>query len=223
MLPSATEVLNLVEFLIAKYGLLIIPVGAFLENSVILGFIFPGVTLIFLSGYVARTQNENLVFIVILAVIGSFLGDNFDYFLGRKAGDLLVKKPLFRRPIKLVEPFVKKHGIWAIFAGRFSAWSRAWVALVSGIVRFSYWKFALASFCSAVVWTSLWIIGGYLVGGNKQLIEEWLGRGTFVFWVAFAVGLVYYFRTRLKLLVDLAVFEGKKHGNNVKNKIKARF
>ncbi len=222
-MPSVVDLINFVEFLISKYGIVIIPLGAFLENSVILGFIFPGVTLIFFSGYVARTHNESILFIVILAAAGSFLGDNFDYFLGRKAGNILAQKPLFKRPIKLVEPFVKKHGIWAVFAGRFSAWSRAWVALASGIVKFSYWKFAIASFCSALIWTSLWIIGGYLLGGNKQLIEEWLGRGTLVFWFAFAVGMVIYFRSRLKLLVELAVFEGKKHGNNVKNKIKSQF
>ncbi len=218
-MPSIVDVVNFVEILISKYGMIIIPLGAFLENSVILGFIFPGVTLIFLSGYVARTQHESVVVIIILAALGSFLGDNFDYFLGRKAGNVLAHKPLFKRPIKLVEPFVKKHGVWAVFGGRFSAWSRAWVALVSGIVKFPYWKFAIVSFCSATVWTSIWIVGGYLVGGNKQLIEEWLGRGTFVFWLAFAIGLVIYFRTRLKLVLDLAVFEGKKHGNNVKNRI----
>jgi len=82
--PSAAEIISFAEFLIGKWGIIIVPVGAFLENSVILGFIFPGVTLIFLSGFVARTTGESIWLIVGLATIGAFLGDNFDYFLGKE-------------------------------------------------------------------------------------------------------------------------------------------
>jgi len=222
-MPSVVDLVNFVELLIAKYGIVIIPLGAFLENSVILGFIFPGVTLIFLSGYVARGSGDSLLLIIGLASFGSFLGDNFDYFLGRKAGNILRSKPIFKKPIVLVEPYVQKHGIWAVFTGRFSAWSRAWVALVSGAVGFSYWKFAVSSLFSAVVWTTIWIVGGYLLGGNKELIDNWLTKGSLLFWGLFIAGLVYYSRTRLKLLLEVLVFEGKKHGNNVKNKFKSRF
>src|SRR3989344_3862730 len=103
-MPSAVEIINFAEYLISKWGIIIIPIGAFLENSVILGFIFPGVTLIFLSGFVARTTGDQLWLIIFLAAIGSLLGDNFDYFLGRKAGRLLENKPLFAKSVKTVEP-----------------------------------------------------------------------------------------------------------------------
>ena len=216
-MPSASEVLSIVEYLIKTWGIYIIPIGAFLENSVILGFIFPGVTLIFLSGFVARTTGESIWLIMMLAAIGSFLGDNFDYFLGRHAGKILEQKPLFAKPVAAVEPFLEKHGIWAVFAGRFSGWSRAWVALACGIVKFGYLKFAAASFASALVWTSAWIIGGYLLGGNRELIEQWLTRASVLAWLGFLVIMIYYFRTRIKLVLDLLVFSSRKYGNKVKN------
>lgn len=203
-MPSAAQLISIVESLIKTWGIIIVPVGAFLENSVILGFIFPGVTLIFLSGFVARTTGESVWLIVGLATIGAFLGDNFDYLIGRNAGKILKRKPLFARSVRTVEPFLKKHGVWAIFAGRFSGWSRAWVALASGVVRFSYWKFAIVSCLSAIVWTSVWIIGGYLVGGNKELLESWLEKGSVLIWGGFLVLLIYYFRTRIRLVLDLA-------------------
>ena len=216
-MPSAAEVLSFVEYLINSWGIFIVPIGAFLENSVILSFIFPGVTVIFLSGFVARTTDVSLVFIIILATIGSFLGDNFDYFLGRRAGKILEVKPLFAKPVAKVEPLVMHHGIWAIFAGRFSGWSRAWVALACGIVKFSYLKFAVVSAISALTWTTVWIIGGYLLGGNRQLIEEWLGRVSVLFWLTFTILLIYYFRTRVKLILDLVIFIMRKYGNRIKN------
>ena len=219
-MPSASEVLSMVEYLIKTWGIFIVPIGAFLENSVILGFLFPGVTIIFLSGFVTRTTGESIWLIVVLATLGSFLGDNLDYLIGRKAGKILEQKPLFAKPVAAVEPFLAKHGIWAVFIGRFSGWSRAWVALACGIVRFGYFKFAAASFASALVWTSAWIVGGYLIGGNRELIENWFTRASLLVWLGFAILVIYYFRTRLKLLVDLVVFMTRKHSNKVKNGLK---
>lgn len=216
-MPSAAEILTFAEHLISKWGIIIVPVGAFLENSVILGFIFPGVTLIFLSGFVARTTGESLGLIVLLAAIGSFLGDNLDYFLGRNAGKILENKPLFAKSVKTVEPFLAKHGVLAIFAGRFSGYSRAWVALASGVVRFKYWKFALSSFLSAIVWTTAWIIGGYLIGGNRELLETWFERASLLVWFGFIALAVYYFRTRIKLILDLSILFVKKSNHKFKN------
>lgn len=216
-MPSAAEIISFAEYLIGKWGIVIVPIGAFLENSVILGFIFPGVTLIFLSGFVARTTGESIWLIVSLATIGSFLGDNFDYFLGRNAGKILEAKPLFAKSVKKVEPFLEKHGVWAIFAGRFSGYSRAWVALASGVVRFKYWKFALTSFLSAIVWTTAWIIGGYLIGGNRELLETWFERASLLVWFGFIALALYYFRTRIKLILDLSILFMKKSNNKIKN------
>ena len=219
-MPSVAEILSIVEYLIKSWGIFIVPIGAFLENSVILGFLFPGVTIIFLSGFVTRTTGESIWLVVVLATIGSFLGDNLDYFIGRRAGKILEEKPLFAKPVAAVEPLLVRYGIWAVFAGRFSGWSRAWVALACGIVRFNYFKFVIVSAISAFVWTSAWIIGGYLVGGNRALIEEWLTRASFLAWLGLAILLIYYFRTRIKLLLDLFVFATRKYGNKVKNGLK---
>ena len=219
-MPSASEALSIVEYLIKTWGIFIVPIGAFLENSVILGFLFPGVTIIFLSGFVTRTSGDSIWLIVALATFGSFLGDNLDYWIGRRAGKILEEKPLFAKPVAMVEPFLAKYGIWAVFIGRFSGWSRAWVALACGITRFGYLKFAAASFASALLWTSAWIVGGYLIGGNRELIENWFTRASLLVWLGFAVLLVYYFRTRLRLVVELLVFATKKYGNKVKNGFK---
>ncbi len=218
-MPSAAVLITFLEHYIAAYGLLIVFVSAFLENSIILGFIFPGVTAIFLAGFATRTTGGSLLPLVIVATLGSFLGDNFDYFVGKKMGTLLGAKPLFARPVAKVEPLIKKHGVWAIFAGRFSGWSRAWVALTCGIVKFPYLQFALVSFLSASIWTSAWIVGGYLLGGNKALIEQYLGRLSILSWVIFTVVLIYYFRTRIKLVIDLLIFSSKKYGRRVHGKI----
>lgn len=219
-MPSAADLINFAERLLIDWGVWLIPVGAFLENSIILGFLFPGVTIIFLSGFVARTIGIDLWVIIIFATLGSFLGDNFDYFIGKQAGKVLEEKPLFSKPIKLVEPFLQRHGVWAVFAGRFSSWSRAWVALTCGIIKFPYWKFASVSALSALLWSSGWILGGYLIGGNRKLLEEWFSRASLIVWGALLILLTYYFRTRLKLVLDLAVFVSKKYGKKLKDGFK---
>lgn len=216
-MPSAEDLLRFAESLIVRWGIIIVPIGAFLENSVILSFIFPGVTVIFLSGFVARSGEVNLAAVILLAIGGSFLGDNFDYFIGRRAGKILEEKPLFAKPVSKVEPLLAKHGIWAIFGGRFSAWSRAWVALACGILKFNYFKFAVVSALSATVWTTGWVIGGYLVGGNRELIAEWFGKASIVVWTIFLALVIYYFRTRIKLVWDLVVFLSKKYSKKIRD------
>lgn len=215
-MPSAIEILNFAEMLVLKYGIIVIPIGAFLENSVILGFIFPGVTLIFISGFAARTTGADLGVIIALATVGALIGDNLDYFIGRKAGKILESKPLFARPVSRVEPYLQKHGIWAVFLGRFSGWSRAWVALACGVIKFSYLKFLIVSSISAFVWTTGWVIGGYLIGGNRKLIETWVDRASLLVWIVLIAAVVYYFRTRIKLIVDIFRFAIKKYGSSLK-------
>ena len=219
-MPSAAELLTLIEYYFETWGLWLVLLGAFLENSVILGFIFPGVTVILLSGFVARTSGESIWLLVFLATIGALFGDNLDYFIGRRFGRILENKPLFARPLRKIGPFLRKYGIYAVFIGRFSGWSRAWIALGCGAVGFGYFKFVLVSAFSALVWTSAWIVGGYLLGGNRDLIEEWLGRTSLVAWVVFGGIIIYYFRTRIRLVVDLLVFSSKKYGSRVKSKFK---
>ncbi|MBI2598748.1 VTT domain-containing protein, partial [Candidatus Curtissbacteria bacterium] len=157
--------------------------------------------------------------IIALATLGSFLGDNFDYFLGRHGGRLLEEKPLYKKSVTKVEPFLEKYGILAIFAGRFSGWSRAWIALASGIIKFRWWKFALVSLLSAFSWTGAWVIGGYLLGANRDLIEDYLGRASVVAWLVFLAILIYYFRTRIRLILELIAYTSKKHGARIKDKI----
>ncbi|MDO8486708.1 MAG: DedA family protein [Candidatus Curtissbacteria bacterium] len=218
-MPSAADLLTFLEYAFKTWGLVIIPIAAFLENSIILGFIFPGVTVILLSGFVARTTGDNLLLIIALASFGSFCGDNFDYFIGRHGGRLFREKPLYKKSIAKVEPLLKKYGIFAIFAGRFSGWSRAWVALAAGITRFPYWKFAPVSVVSAFCWTGAWIIGGYLLGANRNLIGTYLERASIVSWFVFLAILIYYFRTRIRLILELAAYTSRKHGARIKSKI----
>lgn len=218
-MPSANEILVFLEYAFRTWGLVIIPIASFLENSIILGFIFPGVTVMLLAGFVARTTGGNLIVMIILGTFGSFCGDNFDYFLGRHGGRLFEEKPLYKNSVKKVEPFLTKYGAFAIFAGRFSAWSRAWVALASGILKFPYWKFAPVSAISALSWTSVWIVTGFLLGANRGLIESYLGGLSILGWLVFLGVMIYYFRTRIRLILELIAFTSKKHGARLKSKI----
>ncbi len=219
MIPSPIHFLTFLEYAFSVWGLIIIPVAAFLENSIILGFIFPGVTVLLLAGFIARSSGDNLVVIISLAILGAFLGDNFDYHLGRRGGRYLEEKPLYAKSVRKVEPFLTKYGIFAIFFGRFSGWSRAWVALACGILRYPYWKFAPVSVASAIIWTSIWVVLGYLLGANRKLIEDYMGRAYLVSWLVFLAVLVYYFRTRIRLILELVAFTSKKHGRRIKSKI----
>lgn len=93
------------------------------------------------------------------------------------------------------------------------------MALSCGITAFPYIKFAVVSFVSAFVWVSAWIVGGYLLGGNHDLLEEVLSKASIVAWIGLGLIVFYYFKSRIKLFLELMVFTGKKYGSRVRKKL----
>jgi len=149
------------------YGYFFLFLGTFLEGEAVL----------ILAGYFAFQGTLSLPGVVMTALAGSFLGDQFYFFLGRWRGRWLVglfarlAKNL-RRALRLIE----KYGSFVAFISRYTYGLRIVLPIVLGMTNISRRRFLVLNFLSATSWAILFSLAGFLFGKSASLFIEDLDR-----------------------------------------------
>jgi membrane protein DedA with SNARE-associated domain/membrane-associated phospholipid phosphatase len=168
---------------LARYGYIALFVGVFLEN---LGIPVPGETVLLAAGFLARQQVLRLPIVILSAMVAAILGDNFGYWIGRRAGRAFVERHgkfigLTPNRLAAVDAYFRRHGPKTIFFARFISGIRVFAALFAGISRVEWRTFVLYNAAGAVVWSTTMGILGYVFGQSWRLLERWIGRSGLVF------------------------------------------
>jgi membrane protein DedA with SNARE-associated domain len=171
----AETVMSLYE-LVSTYGYLAIGIGTFLE----------GETILVLGGFAAHQGYLDLPWVLASAFLGTLLGDQLYYYIGRSKGQLLLKKrPKWQYKSKKVIALLQKHDALLIFGFRFLYGLRTVTPFVLGLSRISPVRFSIFNILGA----STWAIGigfmGYIFGhtfellmGNVKRYELWILIGS---------------------------------------------
>lgn len=136
------------------YGYWAVFIGIALENT---GIPLPGETITIIGGFFAGTGELNYWGVLISAIAGAVIGDNFGYWIGRIGGwDFLVKiSSIFRLPeekLELAKEKYSKNAGQAVFIGRFITILRILAGPLAGITQMPYRKFLFYNFSGAIVW-----------------------------------------------------------------------
>jgi undecaprenyl-diphosphatase len=158
------------------WGYLLVFAGCFLENSVFLGLIVPGETILVLGGFFAATGTLQVFWVAGLALVGAFIGDSVGYWLGRSAGRSLLERyghhlRITEERTRTVERYFEKHGGKTVLVGRFTMFLRAMAAFTAGMYRMSYMRFLLADTAGALAWVAAYSALGYFLGYNWEEVE----------------------------------------------------
>ena len=152
------------------------PIAIFLlatsEAIPVVGTAVPGSTLIVGISALATSANANPWILVIAATAGAIAGDGLSFLLGQKFHrEILSSWPLNRYPkfIARSERFISQYGMASVFLARFTAVVRAFVPLVSGILRMSPRQFYVANILSALAWAPAHVFPGVLLAMALQL------------------------------------------------------
>lgn len=150
----------------------------FLESGMLVGFFFPGDSLLFTAGFLASQGFFNLVYLALGCFIAAVLGDSGGYFIGHKFGRKLFQKDnsiLFRKDhLKKAEEFYKKHGGKTIILARFMPVIRAFAPVVAGIGNMSYPTFLFYNFFGALLWAIGITFAGYFLGSAIPDVDKYL-------------------------------------------------
>jgi membrane protein DedA with SNARE-associated domain len=171
---------DVLEHLLGEYGYGLVFVVIMLEA---MGVPFPGESLIIgASVYAATTGRLQIVFVVVAAIGGAIMGDNFGYLIGRWAGVPLLRRfgkyvGLTEKRMDLSRYLFKTQGGKVVFVGRFIAILRTFVALFAGANHMEWRTFLLWNAVGGVAWASLYGFGAYILGNAMKRLAGPIGIG----------------------------------------------
>lgn len=142
----------------------------FIETGLVAMPFLPGDSLLFTAGLFAASGDLNLSALLILLFIAAVLGDNCNYWIGRKVG-LRVFTIKFKgrqlvneKYLVQTEAFFEKNGVKAIIMARFVPFVRTFAPFAAGIGKMDYRKFLLFDLLGGFLWIFSLTIAGYLLG-----------------------------------------------------------
>jgi len=141
------------------------------EAIPVVGTVVPGSTLVIGISALATSGNANPWLLLIAATAGAIAGDGLSFWLGQRYHkEILSAWPLNQYPqfIARSEKFITRYGVASVFLARFTAVVRAFVPLVSGILRMSPRQFYAANILSALVWAPAHVFPGVLLAMALQ-------------------------------------------------------
>jgi membrane-associated protein len=149
----------------------------FVETGLVIMPFLPGDSLLFTAGLFAASGDLNLTLLLFLLVVAAILGDNVNYWIGRKLGlgvfnwkirgRQLVKKEYLEK----TEAFFAKNGTKAIIMARFVPLVRTFTPFAAGVGKMDYKRFFTFDVIGGFLWIFSLTLAGYFLG-NVVWIKE---------------------------------------------------
>ena len=157
--------------LLDTWGYLIVFGFTVSENIFVLGSFTPGETVVMAAAFVASMGELNVIGVWFASVIGTVVGSNISYALGRKGGrDLLMRfGDRFRISddrIAAAEEYFFRHGSKTVFLARFGAGVKNFVPMIAGVSHMGLFWFELYTVLGAITYTTVGVLIGYFIGEN---------------------------------------------------------
>lgn len=144
----------------------------FCETGLVVALFLPGDSLLFATGIVFAAANHPIWPIILLLILAAFLGDNTNYWIGRKLGrKLFAKFPKFFKEeyLNATVRFYAKYGVKAILLARYLPFFRTFVPFFGGLSRMYYPIYMLFSLLSAAIWVNLLLLSSYYFGNIPMI------------------------------------------------------
>lgn len=171
---------------------LVLGLLTFGESMLVIGAFLPATVLLFAAGGLIAADVLDPLPVVVFAIAGAIIGDAVSYGLGRKMGERALAHPWLAAHASIVDQARRatvRHGVVAIFAGRFAGPLRAFVPVLTGVAGMSPVRFHLANAASGVVWVAAFLAPGYLAGRGVAMAGPIGLRSLVVLAVAFAAAI----------------------------------
>jgi len=166
-----------VNSILQSGGLLILALIIFAESGMMVGFFFPGDTLLFSAGILAAAGTISIVETLIVIAVAAILGDNIGYHIGKRLGPRLFKKDslVFRHEyIMQAEKFYEKYGTKTMLIAHFIPVVRTFAPVTAGAAKMDYKMFVIYDAIGDIAWTLIVTLSGYFIGSRIPGVEHYI-------------------------------------------------
>ncbi len=150
----------------------------FCETGLVATPFLPGDSLLFTAGLLAgvAANNLNVGVMIALVFLSAILGDNVNYFVGRKIGIRVfemkfISKLVKREYLVKTEKFFEKHGGKTIILARFVPIVRTFAPFTAGLGKMDYRKYIIFCLGGGALWVTGLTLAGYYLGRY-----EWVNK-----------------------------------------------
>jgi membrane-associated protein len=148
----------------------------FSETGILIGFFFPGDSLLVVSGVFASQGSLDMLVLNLLLIPAAVIGDSVGYWIGHKAGPKLFNKEqsFFFRKDYLIKThnFYEKYGGITIILARFMPIIRTFAPTVAGIAEMKYWDFFKYNVFGGIGWIISMTSIGYFLGNVIPNVDK---------------------------------------------------
>ncbi|MBP7273757.1 MAG: DedA family protein [Saprospiraceae bacterium] len=140
----------------------------FCETGLVIMPLLPGDSLLFAAGaVVATSENLNIGTLILVLSVAVILGDNLNYWIGRKLGPKVFEQNfrfLNRKHLEKTQHFYEKYGVRTIVLARYIPIVRTFAPFVAGVGAMRYPRFFMYSLLGGITWIVLFTMLGYFFG-----------------------------------------------------------
>jgi membrane protein DedA with SNARE-associated domain len=173
-----------IVYYITKYGYIAIFIILILQEVGVPNPIPVELLLIF-TGYLSFKGILYLPFVIITAVIADFIGTNILYFIFYASGTFLIQKkprwiPISVEKINRFKEKINNGGWLSIFLFRLISLTRGYTSVVTGLLHIKPGIYLPIVIISALTWTLVYAILGYILGPSWNIIVKNIDQFKFV-------------------------------------------
>ena len=152
------------------YALLGVCIIIFAETGLLIGFLFPGDTLLLISGLLifSGTLHVNIWLACLAIGFSAFLGGEAGYLIGHKSGPAIFERKesgfFSVANVKRTNAFFDRFGGYAVILARFVPIVRTFAPIAAGVGHMNYKKYSLFNLIGALIWGAGVTLAGYVLG-----------------------------------------------------------
>ncbi|GIH63881.1 DedA family protein [Microbispora siamensis] len=141
----------------------------------------PSEVILPLAGFTAARGDMSLVAALLWTTAGSVVGALALYCVGALLGRertvaIATRLPLVKiSDIEKAEAWFARHGVKTVFFGRMIPIFRSLISVPAGVERMPLGTFLLFTTLGSLIWNTVFVLAGYLLGENWHLVEEYMG------------------------------------------------
>jgi membrane-associated protein len=180
---NITELLNAQEWItgvvtdVGPLSVLIVCAILFAETGLLFGFFLPGDSILFPMGLMMATGilDFPLWLACLMFTASGWLGDQTGYWIGRKAGPAIFRRPdskfFNHRNVERTQKFFDRFGPKAIIFAHFVPVMRTFVPVAAGVGKMPYRRYLKYNFIGVTSWaTGVTLVGAAL--GQIPFVRE---------------------------------------------------